>query len=59
MNTEPSKMIYIGNDYRKDVLGARDAGWKTVWVDRKDEKMDRSVPDWTINELSELLDIFR
>jgi len=59
MNTEPSKMIYIGNDYRKDVLGARDAGWKTVWVDRKDEEMDRSVPDWTINELSELLDIFR
>ena len=58
MKTESSEMVYIGNDYNKDVLGARDAGWKTVWVDRKDEEKDRAVPDWTIKELSELLDIF-
>jgi 2-haloalkanoic acid dehalogenase type II len=58
MNTKPSEMIYIGNDYKKDILGAKDTGWKTVWVDRKNEKEDRTVPDWTIKELSELLDIF-
>jgi HAD superfamily hydrolase (TIGR01549 family) len=58
MNTKPSEMIYIGNDYRKDILGARDAGWKTVWINRKDEKQDPTVPDWTIKELSELLEIF-
>ncbi len=59
MNTQPSEMTYIGNDYKKDIIGAKDAGWKTVWIDRKDEEQDRSVPDWTIKELNELLTIFK
>ncbi|MCW4013679.1 MAG: HAD family hydrolase [Candidatus Bathyarchaeota archaeon] len=58
MNTAPSEMVYIGNDYQKDIIGAKNSGWKTVWIDRKDEERDRSVPDWTIKELSELLEIF-
>jgi len=51
-----SEIIYIGNDYRKDIQGAKDAGWKTAWVKRTDEVRDEIVPDYTINELSELLD---
>lgn len=51
-----SETIYIGNDYRKDIQGAKDAGWKAAWVKRTDEVRDELVPDYTINELSELLD---
>lgn len=58
MNTESNEMVYIGNDYNKDIVGGREAGWKTVWVNRKDENYDQSVPDWTIKELGELLTIF-
>ncbi len=58
MNKNPEEMIYIGNDYQKDILGGKAAGWGTVWVERKKEEYDRSIPDWVINELHELLSIF-
>ena len=58
MKTEPSEMVYIGNDYNKDIIGGKNAGWKTVWVDRRNEEFDRTTPNWVIKELSELLDIF-
>jgi len=51
-----SDIIYIGNNYMKDVIGAKESGWKAVWVKRNDEERDESVPDYVINELSELLD---
>ena len=52
----PSEIIYIGNDYRKDIQGAKTSGWRTVWVKRTEEKRNEAGPDYTINELSELLD---
>lgn len=52
----PSEIIYIGNDYRKDIQGAKTSGWRTIWVKRTDEERDETVPDYTISELSELLD---
>lgn len=52
----PDEIMYIGNDYRKDIQGAKTSGWRTAWVKRTDEKRDETVPDYTISELSELLD---
>ncbi len=52
----PGEIIYIGNDYRKDIQGAKTSGWRTAWVNRTDEERDETVPDYTISELSELLD---
>jgi putative hydrolase of the HAD superfamily len=52
----PSEIIYIGNDYRKDIQGANNMGWRTAWVKRTDEVSDETVPDYTISELSELRD---
>ena len=54
---DASEIIYIGNNYMKDVVGAKESGWKAAWVKRKDEERDESVPDYVINELSELLEI--
>ena len=56
--SQPEEIVYIGNDYRKDIMGAHGAGWRTVWVNRKDEEPGEIQPDWTIKELSELLEIF-
>lgn len=53
---DESEIIYIGNNYLKDVVGAKESGWKVVWVKRDDEERDESVPDYVISELSELLD---
>lgn len=57
MGVTPTEIIYIGNDYRKDIQGAKDAGWRTAWVKRTDEVRDETVPDYTISELSDLLDL--
>ena len=57
-NTDPSEIVYIGNDYQKDIVGAHLAGWRTVWVNRNDEAAGETAPDWTIRELCELRGIF-
>jgi HAD superfamily hydrolase (TIGR01549 family) len=57
-NTEPSETAYIGNSYRKDILGAQAAGWQTVWLNRENEETEGPQPDWTIKELRELLELF-
>ena len=54
----PEETVYIGNNYRKDIVGAHQVGWKTVWVNRDNEQPEEITPDWTINELTELLTIF-
>lgn len=54
MNVDPSEIIYIGNDYRKDIVGADGAGWSTAWVNRKNQEPEKVTPTYTINELSEL-----
>jgi HAD superfamily hydrolase (TIGR01549 family) len=54
MGVESSEIIYIGNDYKKDIVGAHGAGWKTAWVNRKKEEPKEVNPDYIIKELSEL-----
>jgi 2-haloalkanoic acid dehalogenase type II len=54
MGVEPSEIIYIGNDYRKDIVGAHGVGWSTAWVNRQKEVFDEVEPTYTIKELSEL-----
>ncbi|MBD3171930.1 HAD-IA family hydrolase [Candidatus Bathyarchaeota archaeon] len=58
INSQPEEMVYIGNDYHKDIIGAHKAGWSTVWVNRKEQQPRGIEPDWNINSLSELRKIF-
>lgn len=32
----PSEVAYVGDDYEKDAVGARDAGLRPVWLDRSE-----------------------
>ena len=62
LNLEPSAAVYVGDDYRIDVCGARDAGLHAVWL--KHHSVRRSWPDVQtstpiISHLDELLDIER
>lgn len=54
MGVEPSEIIYIGNDYRKDIVGAHRTGWKTAWVNRQNQEIEKVEPTYIIRELSEL-----
>jgi putative hydrolase of the HAD superfamily len=62
LNLKPSEAVYVGDDYRIDVCGARDAGLHAVWL--KHHSVSRSWPDVQtstpiISHLDELLDIER
>ena len=54
MAVEPSEIIYIGNDYRKDIVVANGVGWKTAWVNRQGQEIEDVNPTYIIKELSEL-----
>jgi HAD superfamily hydrolase (TIGR01549 family) len=60
LNLEPSEAVYVGDDYRIDVCGARDVGLHVVWlkhhsVSRTWPEVQTSIP--IIRSLDELLDI--
>ena len=29
--TDPAGCVHVGDDHGKDVLGARGAGWRSIW----------------------------
>lgn len=35
MNLHPESTFYIGDSYANDVIGAKQAGWKAIWVNRR------------------------
>jgi HAD superfamily hydrolase (TIGR02253 family) len=53
----PSQMVYIGNSQKHDIIGAKKAGLKTVWINRKNERKlpETPIPDYEITTLSELI----
>jgi putative hydrolase of the HAD superfamily len=49
------EVIMIGNSLDSDIKGARDAGIKTVWLNRdKEENQSDIKPDYEINSINEL-----
>jgi putative hydrolase of the HAD superfamily len=61
MNASPRDCIHVGDDWQRDVEGARGAGLRAVWLDRP-RQAGVAVPDATVAcirslaELVELLD---
>lgn len=60
LNVEPSKAVHIGDSYKSDVIGAIDAGMKTIWAKTRDqEQREGYVPDVLIHSLFEVPDALR
>ncbi len=59
MNIQPGQCLYVGDDVEYDVVGARDAGMKTVWVNRESSEWPAQFEpaDLEINNLHQLVDI--
>ena len=59
MGLKHDEVIMIGDSPVSDICGAKNAGIKIVWINRKKEKlgMEWPVPDYQISNLTELLDI--
>jgi len=55
LGVDASRAVKIGNSLEHDVLGAHNAGLRSVWLDRDGVADPEPVPDYRIGSLRELL----
>jgi 2-haloalkanoic acid dehalogenase type II len=57
LRVAPAQVLHVGDDPDLDVRGAREAGLRTAWLNRRGETWSHSVqPDLTFSDLSALAD---
>lgn len=54
---DKNKILFVGDTQDEDILGAKGAGLKTVWINRKNEILKKGIPkpDYEISDLKGLL----
>ncbi len=51
----PSDILFIGDNYKRDVIGSMNAGMKSIWVNKNDEMCNGIKPDFEIKHIRELV----
>ncbi|MBO0451407.1 HAD family hydrolase [Candidatus Enterococcus murrayae] len=57
LKNEPKELLYIGDSYKNDVLGAKQAGWQTWWFNHQQRKIPKGgaeIYDKEIQHFDEL-----
>lgn len=54
---ESAGILYVGDNFESDILGASSAGWKTVWFNPNGEIRQENVADCVVRNLEELIEI--
>ncbi len=56
LNVKPGEALFVGDDYHADIIGAKNAGMKAVWMNPSHHPNPGEVaPDYTISGLEEIL----
>ncbi len=57
----PEDILYIGDSFEKDVAGAKGAGWKAVWYNRRNmtPTCENIIPDYIVKTDEELFDLIK
>ncbi len=53
------EVVFVGDTYQQDIIGAKRAGLKTVWLNTRHEPRAMAVsdpPDYEIESLAELIE---
>ncbi|MDD2960913.1 MAG: YjjG family noncanonical pyrimidine nucleotidase [Muribaculaceae bacterium] len=56
-NANPKQTIMIGDNYDADICGANNAGWKTIFFNRKKLELDENIADATVDRLEDIMSI--
>lgn len=61
MNLNSKTTYYVGDSFNNDMIGAKNAGWKVVWSNRRNHQMpDNSIDiDYLLNNKRTLLEFVR
>lgn len=54
------EVIFVGDTYKQDIIGAQKAGLKTIWLNNRNEPKEwakDNLPNYEIKELKEILNI--
>ena len=55
LGVSAGETVFVGDTVDADVKGAKDAGMKTIYIERREqEEAEVACPDWTIKSLNEL-----
>ena len=55
LNVKPEECLYIGDNYVNDVLGARNAGWNAIYLNRLHLESDESQMIDSLKKLKKIL----
>ncbi len=57
LNLPPEQMLFVGNSWKHDVMGAYQAGWQALWLNRDQQPHpEPELPIGTLHSLYELLE---
>ena len=62
MNLDPENTYYIGDSINNDIVGAKSAGWKMIWINRRGVDIPENLgfyPDYIVNDDSKLIDLIK
>ena len=55
LNVPPAEAMFVGDDYRADIIGAKQVGLKAVWLNPQRHPIPgEAMPDYDIAELEEI-----
>jgi len=55
MGVSKSNFYMVGDSYRNDIIGASNAGWNTIWLNRRDEVVgSQAIIDYSVKNEREL-----
>lgn len=58
LDLPPHEVLHVGDDPQLDVIGARDAGLRTAWINRTGATWSHGAgPDIVVHDLAELVDM--
>jgi 2-haloalkanoic acid dehalogenase type II len=65
LGLEPSEIIYVGDEYYSDMVGAKGAGMDTIWINKRNRSLSDliekhgvdSTPDYVLGSVSEMCDM--
>ncbi|WP_186579922.1 HAD family hydrolase [Aquibacillus kalidii] len=61
LELDPTETVYIGDNYEKDIVGAKQAGWKAIWMNHRKRKLPVESPikpDKEVHSPEELVELF-
>jgi HAD superfamily hydrolase (TIGR01549 family) len=67
LSVEISKIVYVGDEYYSDMVGAKRSGMTTIWINNRDRSLSDliskhgadSTPDYVLKSVSEMLDLIQ